>query len=257
MKNAGISTTGILDKIITFLKIGIIIISVLIVLFLIADKIVMPMYVHLGDEIEMPDVTEHDYAEALVILKQHGFKVKKEGKYDPYHNVDVVLFQNPAPYTTVKRGRLVRLTVSLGEQLAKVPDLIGISERDAEIRLSERNLKLGEKIPLTSSYPAGIIISQQYEPMMEVKKWTVINITVSIGPEQSDVIMPNLINKSLREAENIIRGRGLYIGNVEYLIKNKYVPNTILNQFPSPGAMITIGDTVFFSVSKIDSTFSR
>jgi len=228
--------------------------GIIIVIIIIMDKIVMPAYVQLGDEVEMPDVTERDYTEALMILKEHDFKVIKEGKYNPYRNVGIVLSQNPEPFTVVKEGRTVQLTVSLGEQLVKVPNLVGISERDAEIKLLERNLNLGDIYYKPSNFPEGTIISQQYEPLMEVSKNTDIDITVSIGSEQQDVILPNLVYKSLNDAENILKRKGLYLGDIQAQVNNTLLPNTVVNQFPPPGFTLSLGDTVFIVISMIDSS---
>ena len=44
------------------------------ILFLIMDKIVMPLYVRLGDEIEVPDVTEKTDVEAVLELRRYGLR---------------------------------------------------------------------------------------------------------------------------------------------------------------------------------------
>lgn len=230
--------------------------GVLFLTFLILDKIVMPLYIRLGDEIEMPDVTEKSDYEAITELRRFGFEVEiREKKYDPYHAENVVLSQSPEPFTRVKKGRLVRLTISLGERNVTVPDLISRSIRDAEVLLIKNNLRIGDTYYSPSSeFPEGVITSQSYEAGMMVKGGAKINITVSEGPVAQRIIVPSIQDKTLDNALKIISTNKLKLIVYDEFLDNDYLPNTILTQFPQPGDTLSSGDTVFVVISKIDST---
>ena len=88
-----------------------------VLLVFIVDKIAMPLYVDLGNETELPDVIEMSLSEATNVLEEKGFQiVVKDSLYDTKHDVGTVIEQNPYPYATVKEGRRVYLTVSIGEK---------------------------------------------------------------------------------------------------------------------------------------------
>jgi len=249
--------TSLFFRLVLVIKISIIVFIVFFVLFLIMDNIIMPMYVHLGDEVDMPDVTEMADVEALAKLKDYGFKIKKEEKYDSYRSAGIVLDQSPPAFTSVKKGRLVRLTVSLGEKKVPVPDLIGISERDAEIRLQESSLKLGKKYRKLSSYPEGTVISQLYQPMMQVSKGTEVSITVSLGQLPDEIIMPNVINKNVSDAVETVEKKGLIVGELRFQIRNNLLPSTVIKQIPAAGHVMALHDTVYLTISRIDTIYSQ
>ena len=54
----------------------------------------------------------------------------------------IVIDQYPSPNMRVKEGRTVRLTVSHAERMVNVPDLIGRSERSAELDIRQAGLDI-------------------------------------------------------------------------------------------------------------------
>jgi len=217
----------------------------------------MPLYVRHGYEIVMPDVTGKDHLEAKLELERHSFIVDDETrKYHPYRQAGEVLSQFPTYGTKVKKGRTVRLTISLGEERVKVPDLFLKSLRDAEIELLENNLKLEKLYIYSREYPEGTVIYQSYEKDMELPKGTVVVITVSRGQETQNVPVPYVENKFLENAIDILEKNGLHAGPIDFQIdvNNEYLPNTVLRQMPKPGVVAEPGDSVHLWVSKIDTT---
>ena len=109
---------------------------ILIIVVVIMDRVVMPLYVHLGDETEMPDVIEMELTKARSLLEQQGFNVLiRDSLYDANHPENVVIEQNPYPYARVKEGRRVYLTISIGEKPIIMPNLFSVSPREAELIL--------------------------------------------------------------------------------------------------------------------------
>ena len=241
-----------------YFKYCLIVFSVVFLLFIIMDKIVMPLYVRLGDEIKMPDVTGEDRYEAKLQLERLGFKVDdNEKKYHPYSQLGEVLSQSPPPFTRVKKKRLVRLTISLGEEKIKVPDLFLLSPREAELELLKNNLKLGKRIFIfLPEYTEGVVIAQSYEKDMEVPKGTVVNITINRGQKPENVTVPYVENNLLENAIDILEKNLLHAGPIEYQldINNEYLPNTVLFQNPKAGEIVFPGDSVQLWISKIDTT---
>ena len=78
------------------------------------------------------------------VLADHGL-VLEQG--DRFFSSDVppgrVMSQAPAPGIQVRRGWHVRVAESMGPQRVVIPDLIGGSERAAEINIRRRGLELG------------------------------------------------------------------------------------------------------------------
>ena len=83
------------------------------------------------------------------MLADHGL-VLDEG--DRFFSSDVppgrVMSQVPAPGMQVRRGWHVRVAESMGPQRVVIPDLLGESERAAEINIRRRGLELEALQPL-------------------------------------------------------------------------------------------------------------
>ena len=209
-----------------YVKYFVIAFSAVFILFLVMDKIVMPLYVRLGDEIEVPDVTEKIDVEAVLELRRFGFVAEiTDEKYDPYHAKNIILSQIPEPFTKVKKGRKVALTRSLGERNVSVPNLISLSLRDADLELSRNNLKRGDVFYNPSSeFPEGVIISQSYEAGMTVRGATKIGITISEGPVAQKIIVPSIVRKTLDNSIRIMSDNKLNLEIYREIIDNKYLP---------------------------------
>ncbi len=134
---------------------------------LLMDWIVMPVYTQKGQEAELPDVTEYPFEDAKKLLESKGFKViKDQEKYDSMYPQGVVISQNPEPYTRVKKGRRVYLTVSAGEKPVLVPNLVGRSEREGSFLLQQMGLLVGKvEYQFDHYYPAGVICGQSIVPI--------------------------------------------------------------------------------------------
>jgi len=251
--------TSIYSKYTKHIKYFVVTSSVIFVLFLMMDKIVMPLYVRLGDEIEVPDVTEKTDVDAVLELRRFGFEAEiTDQKYDPYHAKNVILSQIPEPFTIVKKGRKVVLTRSLGERNVTVPNLISLSLRDAELKLSRNNLRKGAVFYNPSSeFPEGVIISQSYEAGMTVRGATEIGITISEGPIAQRIIVPLIQEKTLDNAIRILNDNMLNLEIYRETVNDDYLPNTILAQIPLYGDTVSSGDTILVVISKIDSIRSK
>jgi serine/threonine-protein kinase len=225
----------------------------LIIVVIIFDKIIMPSYVNLGDEVELPDVTEMKFWTAKDTLVQQGFQVVEppEEKYDSRYEAGVVLQQNPAPLSTVKKGRRVYLTVSMGVKPVKAPHIIGISFRDAELSLKNINLILGSiNYEYSSYYPENVIISQSIIRDTEVKPQTIIDIVVSLGEAPNSYIVPDVVERSYEDARRLILKAGLNLGNITLEPRNDLLPKTVISQSLTPGTKVNKGDTLSIVVSE-------
>ncbi len=228
--------------------------GMLLVLALIFDWVVMPIYTKHGAELELPDVTEKSFDEAKTLLESKGFSVIKEFhfKYDPVYPAGTVLFQNPEPYAHVKKGRRIYLTLSAGERMVEVPRVIGSSERDAEFMLKRAGLATGEVFYEYSNYfPSGVVSLQSVTAGDTLVENSVVDITVSIGSLPSKFFVPDLLGKSLDTAKKLILQAGLRVGEITYEETNQFVPETVLSQKQQAGAEVSKGTPVDLVVSHL------
>ncbi|MGD9899164.1 MAG: PASTA domain-containing protein [Calditrichaceae bacterium] len=229
------------------------ILAILLVFTIVMDKLVMPWYVNLGDEVEMPDMVEKEFPDAEKELISMGFQVVLvDSVYDSHYPSGTVVEQMPLPYSTVKKGRHVYVKVSIGEKPIIMPNLFGRSPRDAEFLLKANGLELSSTLYAYSDiYPEGVVIAQTFPQGQKIKKKTRITITVSLGslPEQRTV--PELVGKSLSSAKKQLQHLGVRIDQIEYEERENVLPETILKQSLAPGQPIERETEIVLLVSKL------
>ena len=242
-------TKKIINGIYLLKKVTIIFFSFLIV-FLILDKIILPLYVS-SEEIVIPSVKGKTIDEATYILDSKGFDVIIA---DTVYGNDVpagkILFQRPDAGKIVKSGRNIYLFVSGGEKISIVPSLKGKSVIDSKFSLERVGLKVGKIEYLQSNFPKDMVFDQQFAEGTKLKRGSTVNIYVSAGNLTGDIVVPDLIGKSLTEARQILAESSLQVGKINYLISITLLPNTIIDQYPSYGNKLNPGDKVDLFVSK-------
>jgi serine/threonine-protein kinase len=206
----------------------------------------------LGKTTQVPNVVGKKFDEAVQILAENGLEGKKaDVRPDKQYPEGVVVVQNPAADAEVKSGRGVYLTISGGEALVPVPGLRGKSVRDATFTLERYGLLLGSiRYETSEEYPQGTVIDQDIAEGTRVSNGRVVDVVVSMGKSGERVQAPDVLKKSYAEAEQLILQAGLKIGNVTYQLNTELLPNTIIDQFPRPGELVTPGQAVDLFVAK-------
>ena len=134
----------------------------------------------------VPETMGLSYAEALHKLENEGFKVNKTEVYSSEIQKDYVISQNPESGTTAPEGSVITLRVSLGEEDTKVrvPGVIGYSEMDATVLLTEAGLAVGT---ITTEYSTQVekdlVCYQSYSVGSYVEAGTLIDIKISLGEQ--------------------------------------------------------------------------
>lgn len=235
------------------LKKAVIILFWLFIFMLLMDNIVMPIYVRLGQEYEIPNVTELTYNDAEMTLKKHGFKIVLEvQRYDSRFPAGYVISQNPKAFTRVKKGRRIYVVTSMGERYVKVPVLVGNGERNARFMIQSAGLLLDHiSYEHSSYYPEGVVSEQSIQPDREVKLGTIINIIISLGPYPDRFLVPVLVGIDLDVAVKRLQKAGLKLGSVTYQIEDKLLPNTVIFQSIEAAAEVNVGEIVELVVSTL------
>jgi len=218
---------------------------------LLVDRVIMPVVVHSGREYLLPDITNLSLKEAEEILQKKDLSLKVLAEeYNPSKPPGTILSQSPNPRAKVKKGRIVKVVVSKGEKIVQVPNLKGVSLRQAGLMLEEEGLEVGEInwIP-SDSLPENVVVGSSPSFGLSVPLGMSVNLEVSLGVSPDTVMMPNLAGKSLEEARNILKELSLEIGEIKYEAKQRLPPGTILEQFPEEGTKIPRGSNIDLTVS--------
>ena len=215
-----------------------------IVFLIILDVIVFPLYVS-NSECTVPNLIGMKEEEASKKLEELNLiPISSTTRYDEKIGKDRVMFQKPLPNARVKEGRRIYLSISGGEQMVSVPNLINKTLRDAQITLARNGLLLGKIDSVQSEFPVDIVCGQQFLEGREIAKGSSIGISISIGPEEGKVRVPGIISQTLSEAEKTLKNNSLRIGTKTYIVSATMLPNTVVDQQPSEGSLVAVNDSV-------------
>lgn len=134
----------------------------------------------------VPATSGLSYTEATTKLEAEGFVVNKTELYSAEIPKDYVISQNPEAGAKAPNGSVITLRVSLGQEDTKVrvPNVIGLSEMDATVELTEAGLSVGTITPENNDQVAAdLICYQSYSVGSYVESGTRIDLKISAGVE--------------------------------------------------------------------------
>jgi len=161
-----------------------------------------------------------------------------------------VLEQMPAPGANVRRGRKMKLILSLGGRVLEVPDLVGQAARAVAIELGQAGFTPGDEARAHSyELTTGRILAQVPPASAAVVPQSRIHRLVSDGPLPATWVMPDLTGKSRDQAERWISLCGFRRGVVRRVAARGAETGQVVAQLPLAGYPIRSRDIVELAVA--------
>lgn len=221
------------------------------VLFFLADKVIIPLVVHSNSTVKVPNVVGMSVSEAKTILEQHHLSVQgiREVSTDKAPT-GIVINQLPYSNAEVKEERRIYLTVSKGKETLRAPQLTGKSLRDVRIALMRLGLQLGTvNYDFSETVAPDLVIAQSVPAGSETKYNDLMSVVISRGSE-SQITVPTLVFGTLDEAREKLIEAGLMLGKVTYVNDATYIGETIISQEPEAETIVSKNTLVNVSVAK-------
>lgn len=189
----------------------------------------------------LPKVSGSSAAKAKESLKQDGFSnVKTREEYSDDVDKGNVISTSPEAGKKIARKGSVTLTVSLGPAPVQVPDLVGLTEDEAETALEAVGLELDVEDSVNSSeIPEDRIVSQN-PSNTTAQVGSTITVIMSDGPEYVDI--PSVVGMSVAEATQTLESQGFVVNQQSVLggFSQTVTMQTPLNQSAPRGSEVTI-----------------
>ena len=148
--------------------------------------------------VAVPNVVNQTYDNAYNTLYSSKLLVIKTFQNSDTVPADTVISQDPAAGTKVPENTSITLYVSSGSQLASIPNLLGMTEKDATDALTALKLNLGTITQdQSATYPAGQVISSDPAANTQIAPGTTVNLVISNGK----VLVPDVRNLSINDAK--------------------------------------------------------
>lgn len=207
-------------------------------------------------EIQMPAVEGKTQEEAKSILLANGIKnnnIQITLSSHPSVQAGRVISQDPPAQTSVKVTRSVTLTVSQGPEVRTVPDVLGYSENDARIKISQNELLVNEppQERYSDDYPQGVVIEQDPKANTKLSKGSGVTLYISKGPQPKNIQTPDLTGMTVDEARSELAKVKLKLDDtISRTTSYEYLEGQIVSQNPAPDTSADEGSAVQVTVSK-------
>lgn len=141
------------------------------------------------EQVEVPDVTGLSRDSAEDLLRGAGLEVAVV-ESESEEPEDDVISQDPAAGSRVDRGETVTITVSTGIERVSVPNVVGLSRRDAIAQLRDVGLTASPReVDVTDPSQDGVVTDQRPAAGIEIEEGKQVVILVGVLIED-DTITP-------------------------------------------------------------------
>jgi len=234
-------------------------VMILVVVFMVSALVAMRLAIH-GRQVIVPKLVGMTPAQALKALQPPGLLLDST---DRFYSADVpeghIMSQVPAPGEKVRSGWRVRVAESMGPQRVVIPDLVGGSERAAEINVRRRGLEFGTvAIADVGDVPADAIAAQSPPANATNVSSPKVSILVAAPEDRKSFVMPDLRGRNEDEAINAIVGAGLKVGRISSLQESaanssgfgSLATRTVTKTIPAAGQRIYEGQAINLEVTR-------
>ncbi len=234
-----------------------IIISTFLIIFFAFFFVFLPWKTNHGESVKVPDLRGLSITEAENLLDDIDLDYEiSDCTFVSGHKPLSVFSHYPKAGNGVKSGRKIYLTIiSEKAPMVKIPDVLQRSSSSAKnLLLSVGLLHAGtEFIPALEENTVLKLKmdGKEVEPGQSIPKGAGITLVVGDGYGNTKIDIPLLVGMPFDEADIMIAGLGLNVGNVIYESSDK-PGGTVIKQRPAPeaGSTIKLGQSIDIWVSE-------
>ena len=167
-----------------------------------------------GNESPVPNLLGRDLRLVTAEIERAGFELEVDSSYDPTKKPLVVLAQQPAVGSVVKRGRTLFITVNKSEPPpTSMPNLVNLSFRSAALILKSNRLVLGDTV-YRPDIAEGAVLEQRWNGRIipagsMLPQGSRIDLVIGDGLGNTEMNVPDIIGMTPEEATAMLAGLGL------------------------------------------------
>lgn len=220
-------------------------------------KVYLPLYTNHGETVSVPDLSGYTFDEAREMLESTGlqYEVSIDSGFSSELPALAILKQIPEASSQVKSGRKIYLTLNAqNAPMLKMPNLVNTPLKNVQEILANMGLERGDII-YVPDIGINVVLEQRYRGVkvpegFEVPKGARIDLVVGDGMGNQVLQVPNLIGMEEDEAEFLILGSGLRVGNKNYSSNDTIPSGRIFLQTPPAGMEVKTGEPIDFWIAK-------
>ena len=206
--------------------------------------------------VQVPELVGLTEAEAVGRLERVGLEYTVRSGVTHHEAPEgAVLSQDPLPGQYARPGAPVYVSLSRGPELHVLPDVAGLSDRQAAIVLERLGYQVSVET-IVHTLEAGRAVETRPEAGTELAVPADIVLVVSGG--RPVVQVPELVGRHVDDAEAALSEAGLELGAIVYDPQAPDAPGRIVGQYPPAGYSLREGGGVEVrvagDVNRVDPT---
>lgn len=189
---------------------------------LILTFLLLKVYTHHGQALSVPDFTGLTLEEAQLKAQKNKMRIEvSDSIFNTNRPKGTVIEQNPLVGFKVKKNRRIFLIINASNpEKVKMPNIVGVSHRQAEAVLKNAGLEIGRLIHVPD-IAVNNVLKQKYngseiEEGSLVPKGSKIDLVLGMGLSDQKTPIPDLDHYTLEKAKSRILRSALNMGAIIY-----------------------------------------
>jgi serine/threonine-protein kinase len=197
----------------------------------------------------VPRVLDEEGGEARSRLEAQGFKARIEGE-EPHPRTPkgAVVWQDPAPGTTLPAGTIIHLTTSSGPASVPVPDVVGFDAALARRVLLAAGFAVSGVDSIPANSDPGTVVATRPASGIVRDAGAGVGLVLSGGP--AEISVPDLFGMTKEQAMERLDQSGLNQIEIQNRVVTSGPAGRVVEQRPASGNLVRRGTRVILFLSK-------
>ncbi|MCK5168248.1 MAG: PASTA domain-containing protein [Bacteroidales bacterium] len=189
---------------------------------LILTFLILKVYTHHGQALSVPDFTGLTLEEVHKKAKKNKLRIEvSDSVFNNNLPKGTVIEQNPIAGFNVKKNRRIFIVLNaFNPEKVKMPNIVGVSHRQAEAVIKNAGLEIGRLIHVPDIAVNNVLKQkfngEEIEEGTMVPKGSKIDLVLGMGLSNQKTQVPNLDHYTLERAKNRILRSALNTGAIIY-----------------------------------------
>jgi len=201
-------------------------------------------------QVTVPDLVGKSMPDATALASGLDLQLRMDEARRPENKVPagMVIGQDPAAGSAARRQRSIRVWISAGAHIVRAPNLLGETQRSAEIRVAQEGLLVGTVSEIRSAlYAPDVVVAQDPPAATQTAE---VRLLVNRGEDRASYLMPDLIGLNGDRAADLMRIRGFRVSITAQSTASSIPPGVVVRQTPAGGYQVHPGDAIALEVSR-------
>jgi len=201
-------------------------------------------------QVTVPDLVGKSMPDATALASGLDLQLRMDEARRPDAKVPagMVIGQDPAAGSAARRQRSIRVWISAGAHIVRAPNLLGETQRSAEIRVAQEGLLVGTVSEIRSAlYAPDVVVAQDPPAATQTAE---VRLLVNRGEDRASYLMPDLIGLNGDRAADLMRIRGFRVSITAQSTASSIPPGVVVRQTPAGGYQVHPGDAIALEVSR-------